>query len=122
MFTRCPKCGHHPLPADQALPAACPACSVILAKVAQARGDEAGGTSDKAARPRAGSRAALYASAGTGDDDSHDIYQGLAGLMLHVPDRVDVTRWRLRIGLLAFFALWGLRLIWADYRTGEMGE
>ena len=36
MFTRCPKCGHGPLPADQALPAACPACGVILAKVAQA--------------------------------------------------------------------------------------
>jgi predicted nucleic acid-binding Zn-ribbon protein len=37
MFTLCPKCGHSPLPADQALPAACPACGVILAKVALAQ-------------------------------------------------------------------------------------
>lgn len=28
----CPKCGHAPLPADQALPAACPACGIVLAK------------------------------------------------------------------------------------------
>ncbi len=36
MFTQCPKYGHTPLPHDQASPAACPACGVILAKVAQA--------------------------------------------------------------------------------------
>jgi len=35
MFTSCPKCGHKPLPSDQSLPAACPACGVILAKVGQ---------------------------------------------------------------------------------------
>ncbi|MEI6732940.1 MAG: hypothetical protein WCK94_03165 [Comamonadaceae bacterium] len=33
MFTSCPKCGHKHLPSDQALPASCPACGVILAKV-----------------------------------------------------------------------------------------
>jgi hypothetical protein len=32
VFTRCPKCGHAPLPADQASPAACGACGLILAK------------------------------------------------------------------------------------------
>jgi hypothetical protein len=35
MFQHCPKCGHSPLPANQSLPAACPACGVILAKLAQ---------------------------------------------------------------------------------------
>jgi hypothetical protein len=35
MFEHCPKCQHTPLPADQSLPAACPACGVILAKVGQ---------------------------------------------------------------------------------------
>ena len=34
MYTRCPKCGHAPLPQDQASPAACPACGIILAKFA----------------------------------------------------------------------------------------
>lgn len=41
MFTRCPKCGHEPLPADQGFPAACPACGVILARVAGQDADAA---------------------------------------------------------------------------------
>lgn len=36
MFTRCPKCGHAPLPEVQAFPATCPACRVILARVGDA--------------------------------------------------------------------------------------
>lgn len=39
MFTICPKCGNSQLPTNQALPAACPACGVILAKVAQSMRD-----------------------------------------------------------------------------------
>jgi hypothetical protein len=31
-YPGCPKCGHAPLPADQSLPAACPACGIVLAK------------------------------------------------------------------------------------------
>jgi ribosomal protein S27E len=31
-YASCPKCGHAPLPHDQALPAACAACGVVLAK------------------------------------------------------------------------------------------
>ena len=31
-YPACPKCGHAPLPADQSLPAACPACGIVLAK------------------------------------------------------------------------------------------
>src|SRR5690606_10331935 len=33
-YDRCPKCAHAPMPAQQALPAACPGCGIILAKVA----------------------------------------------------------------------------------------
>ena len=32
-FAQCPKCTHAPLPQDQSLPAACPGCGVILAKI-----------------------------------------------------------------------------------------
>ncbi len=104
MFSRCPKCGHHPLPPDQALPAACPACGVILAKVAQAR---QGGAARSVARTAR---------------DEDPAREKLSSLLFHVPERVDVTRFWLRAALLAGFAVWGLRLIGLDYRTGDMGE
>ena len=31
-YASCPRCRHSPLPEDQALPAACPACGLVLAK------------------------------------------------------------------------------------------
>ncbi|HOM13675.1 MAG TPA: hypothetical protein PLB41_10190 [Rubrivivax sp.] len=37
MPERCPKCGHHPLPADASPLAECPKCGVILAKAVQAQ-------------------------------------------------------------------------------------
>jgi len=97
-YSRCPKCGHRPLPDDQSLPAACPACGVILAKVAAA-----------AVRPR---RTPVLAEAGP----------GLADVLLHVPERVDALRWWLRAVLLAGFAVWGAVLIAQDYRVGEIGS
>jgi hypothetical protein len=97
-YSRCPKCGHRPLPQDQALPAACPACGVILAKVGQ--------------RPQ---RAAAPAA------DRSDDGQGLAALLLHLPERVDPVHWWLRAALLGGFVLWGLRLIALDHRSGEIG-
>jgi hypothetical protein len=101
-YSRCPKCGHRGLPVDQSLPAACPACGVILAKVAQAR-----------RRPGMTRRPA------SADDVERN---ALGALLLHVPDRVDVLRWWLRIVLLALFAVWGLLLIRLDYRSGEIGS
>lgn len=95
-FSRCPKCGHRPLPHDQSLPAACPACGVILAKVG------------RPARP---------ACAPPRDDPGR-----LAALLLHVPERVDAWRWWLRVLLLAGFAGWGWVLIAMDYRSGEIGR
>lgn len=95
MYDVCPKCGHAPMPAQQAHPAACPACGVILAKVGQA-----------VRRP---------APSASMDED-------VAPLWLTVPERVDPARWWLRLVLWAGFTVWGLRLVGADHRTGETGD
>jgi hypothetical protein len=100
-FARCPKCGHRDLPADQSLPAACPACGVILAKVANAR----------RAPPRL--RQVVPEDAGAS--------RGLRRWLLHVPERVDAVRWWLRVALLVGLAVWGVLLIRLDYRSGEIG-
>lgn len=100
MFSRCPKCGHRPLPAQQALPAACPACGVILAKMA-------------ALADRARPEPLLHAD---GDEA-----QRLADRLLHVPERVDAWRWGCRVALLAVLCAWGWVLIAMDYRSGEIG-
>jgi len=101
VFSRCPKCGHRPLPQDQALPAACPGCGVILAKMAAL-----------AARPRP---EPLARPAG-------GVEEGLADGLLHVPERVDAWRWACRVALFAAFAVWGWVLIAMDYRVGEIGQ
>jgi ribosomal protein S27AE len=101
MYERCPKCGHGTLPHDQSLPAACPACGVILAKVGTAP------ARTRAGDPRDG--------VGTGATAGR-----LRDLLLHVPERVDATAWRVRVALLLVFAAWGLRLGWMDYRDGEI--
>jgi hypothetical protein len=83
------------------LPAACPACGVILAKVAAAR------------------HGAAPARRSVDRDDGER--SGPAAWLLHVPERVDVVRWWLRVALLAALAWWGGVLIGLDYRSGEMG-
>lgn len=100
MYTECPKCRHAPLPADQALPAACPACGVILAKVGQAPPARQPEPSEPPEPPG----------------------EGLRALLLHVPDRVDSMRFWLRVGLWLAFCAWGLVLIAQDVRTGELGS
>ncbi len=90
--------------------AACPACGVILAKAVQAA--------------RLGSRArtlARGAAAPSVDADDDDAPGRLRRLLWHVPERVDATRFWLRVVLLVVFAIWGLNLIALDHREGEMG-
>jgi hypothetical protein len=101
-YTRCPKCGHQPLPAEQALPAACPACQVILAKVGSVARPAPHVPDDELAPPEG--------------------EPGWTALLTHVPDRVDAMRFWLRAVILAGLALWSWALIGMDYRTGEMGE
>jgi hypothetical protein len=96
MFETCPKCDHAPLPADQAFPAECPACGVILARIGSA--------------PPRGHAVVVD------DREPH----GLRALLWHVPEQVDASAFKVRVALLAFFAIWGLRLAWMDYRDGEM--
>jgi hypothetical protein len=102
MYTRCPKCGHAPLPAVQAFPAACPACGVILAKVGQQ------------IQRRTAERSQ--------DDAEEDEGSGLSSLLMAVPERVDASRWWLRAALLLGFAVWGLLLVRLDYRDGAIGS
>ncbi len=98
-YARCPKCGQRELPEDQSLPAACPACGVILAKVAAAR------------------RVPLRRLVRAESDDG----AGLQRWLLQVPERVDAVRWWLRVALLAGLAVWGVVLIRLDYRSAEIG-
>jgi hypothetical protein len=100
MFDRCPKCNHQPLPADQSLPAACPSCGVILAKVSQH------------AAPRA-------RVAGTVQADTET---GWPALLLQVPERVDNTLFWGRAALLAVFAIWGLWLMTRSVADGEIAQ
>ena len=96
-YASCPKCGHAPLPADQALPAACPACGLVLAK--------------------SGTAPVLRASpAGDREEES-------PALFLHVPEEVAKPNWVARVATLAVFALWTV-WIWRDFdiRGGEVGS
>ena len=115
MFVRCPKCDHHPLPADQALPAACPACGAVFAKVAQALQEDAAPADRAPGSGRSRSR-------GRGHADAGEPAPACACLLLRVPERVDGMRFGLRVVLLAGFWVWGVYLMTRDFRTGEMGE
>ena len=114
MLTRCPKCGHHPLPADQALPASCPACGVILAKVAESLLKKADGVSTVRSRRK------IHR---LGDDDagSASAPSQWRSLLLHGTTLDPAIFW-LCVGLWAAFAVWGFNLIAQDYRTGELGS
>jgi hypothetical protein len=106
-YAACPKCGHSPLPADQALPATCAACGLVLAKfgTAPARAPRETGSAERAAAA-----------------DIHP--RGWLGQwLLHVPDQVSKLNWQARIATLAAFALWTL-WIWrgADIPAGESGS
>jgi len=92
-YPSCPKCGHAPLPADQSLPAACPACGLILAKFATTvvlRGPRVADTSE------------------SGLDK-----EWLGEWLFRMPERVARVNCTARIATLAVFSLWTL-WIWHD--------
>lgn len=110
-YVSCPKCRHTPLPVDQALPAACPACGLVFAKYAQIQ-TRVRETASEIVRGTSQSAAI-----------SQDCWpEKFASLIFHVPDRVDRTRFWARVGLLALFTLWGMRLVAMDFRDGEMAS
>ena len=98
-YTECPKCAHRPLPAEQSLPVACPACGVILAKVGQAL-----------LRPVAEPDAT-----GARDEEAYDDSANQS------PADRAATFWA-RTALLLALTIWGWVLIRLDYRSAEFGS
>ena len=86
----CPKCGHSPLPADQSLPAACPACGIVLAKFSA--------TAVPEAAPRDPA------------DDELPKANFFARWLLHVPPEVSKVNWYGRIVLLVLFSLYTVKI------------
>jgi hypothetical protein len=107
-YATCPKCGHAPLPVDQALPAICAACGLVLAKFGTAP-----------VFPASSARVEQVASG----DETGNWRAWLAKWLLHVPAEVSKTNWIARIATLAVFLLWTL-WIWrdADIRAGDAGS
>jgi hypothetical protein len=91
------------MPADQRLPAACPACGVILAKLATLDAE------DSAPAPSV-----------VQDDQDDGWKERMLAAIRYVPERVEPVAFWSRCVALAVFAIWGVRLISLDYRTGEM--
>ncbi len=108
MYMKCPKCGHQPLPENQALPAACPSCGVILAKWGQKL---------KVRHP------VCDIEDGAPDDglDGATEQESWLFRLTEVPDRVSAYTFWMRCLLWAAFCVWGVSLMTLDYRDGGMG-
>ncbi len=108
-YSRCPKCRHAPLPSNQSLPAACPACGLVLAKFAQ-----------PLVRPTPNCDASRDES-----DDNSPLWKvwiaHCVDALRYIPPRVEPITFWTRVALLAGFIIWGVRLIAMDYRYGELG-
>ena len=87
----CPKCGHAPLPADQSLPAACPACGIVLAKFSAT------------AVPTANAREA--------NEDEAPQGNFFARWLLYVPSEVSKANWYGRIAALVLFSLYTVKIL-----------
>lgn len=100
-YAACPKCGHAPLPEDQSLPAACPACGVILAKFGQVP---------------------VRATEGAPVEEE-SLGERLRALLLPAPPEGALDLRGVRWATLAAFVAWTL-WIWygANVRTGSSGS
>ncbi|MDB5805415.1 MAG: uncharacterized protein JWN73_2737 [Betaproteobacteria bacterium] len=116
MYAKCPKCGHAPLPENQASPAACPGCGVILAKIA---------ASASAARAAASAVAAgvEIPSEPKEEKERPEWLEYAAGWLTYVPNEVSSINWYARSATLAVVALW---TVWLFKSTsvveGEYGS
>lgn len=107
MYTQCPKCGHQPLPANQALPAACPACGVILAKVGQKAPVRV---------PAQGTQVAEIDR----EMHEHSTREDWRARLTEVPDQVTTATFWMHCLLWVAFVVWGVNLMALDYRDGAM--
>jgi hypothetical protein len=112
MFTLCPKCGHKPLPENQAFPAACPSCGVILDKVTKSL-DERGIADLVKMRHKSQRIKATYAN-------PRKLTKPRAILFNESAD-VDSAVFWCCVVLWFLFAIWGMNLLVQDYRTGQIG-
>lgn len=103
----CPKCGHSTLPENQLLPAACPACGLILSKFGMPVADRLplSGQNDDVAPSRL-----------------QHLVQQLREAITYIPSRIDPAIFWSRAALLALLTGWAARLIWMDHRDGEIGS
>ncbi|HEX4326536.1 MAG TPA: hypothetical protein VH105_06935 [Burkholderiales bacterium] len=109
MYAKCPKCGHAPLPENQASPVACPGCGVILAKIA-AR-DAAPAMPAAAVAMAAVPIEARGRPQSEEDEIDESTLLGYAhSLLVHVPREVSSINWHARCVTLAVVALWSVWL------------
>lgn len=108
-YSACPKCGHTPLPAQQAFPAICPACGIVLAKF------KAAGAVSAAMRDLR-IRQILDAPGVPGDSVDRSVpgsvTSRLAAILFYVPAQVSRLNWQGRIivqGVLSLWTLWIFR-------------
>jgi heme A synthase len=101
------------MPADQSLPAACPACGLVLEKYAQ-RQIKARETAARLVRGESIEK--------DSDEDTIEEAVGWRAVLFPEPDPTTVAFFWMRAALFIFFAIWGYRLIAMDYRDGEMGN
>lgn len=106
-YPACPKCRHSPLPEEQAFPAACPACGLILAKF----GAAAGRTAPPAAAGTASTTIRIEDAEPARDPE--EARHVLARWLFPMPAQVDRINWIGRIGVLVVFVLWTF-FIWRD--------
>ncbi len=107
-YPACPKCAHAPLPADQALPAACPACGLILAKFTAASA-----AVPVARAPAAGTGNGLVSSDAREEAAHSEALERFIDHLRYVPDQVSSMNWWARIAGLVLFGAWTL-WIWTD--------
>jgi hypothetical protein len=101
IYASCPKCGHAPLPKDQASPAACPSCGIILAKFAARVSAQAAGEAEPLPR-RAGRRPVEDV-----EITEESAWAGyLKDLFTYVPPEVSSVYWQARCAALAVAVLW----------------
>ena len=117
MYTACPKCGRTPLPENQAAPAACPACGLILAKYRAATAPKAPDIAQAlAARRGAGSAGSAWGASGAGADGT--LRGRIQEVLFHLPDQVSRLNWQGRSAALVLVALWSIWIV-KDYSITE---
>lgn len=106
-YASCPKCGHAPLPDNQAAPASCLRCGVVFAKISAAN--------SASIRRDGPSRASLDAAPG--------LLPRCAAMLMHVPDAVARPYWIARGLTLAVCCFWTLSILSSiDIAAGESGS